>query len=283
MASWYGIVLGLSLVAIRAEAQNDSLLLRLRFTAKGYPYNFTTTVTDRHGDTLQGTEYSGAVFLHLDTTLIVPIRDSVNIITGPSSPPENPYGPSSVSFRIDSLGKFLRSVTFQQDGTVGGSTGYGGQPGFGFWQYKVVFDSIDYQSNGRAVSISTLDSGNYSWMASWGSESNFFYTEIGGQNGSGIEEDSLSIELSPYQASVTPSIREVCLFSVIANNGSLTASFAASDLNKKLEIEDLLGRVITSFNLLARQTQFRSTVFLPPGLYFARLGDQMAKFVVPPR
>jgi hypothetical protein len=51
-----------------------------------------------------------------------------------------------------------------------------------------------------------------------------------------------------------------------------------------LTILDLLGRVVITRLLTSDENSLQiPNAMLPPGYYFARLGDEVAKFVVPPR
>jgi hypothetical protein len=51
-----------------------------------------------------------------------------------------------------------------------------------------------------------------------------------------------------------------------------------------IEVLDLLSRVVAVIPIRTDDLTMDATIpQLPPGCYFARLGDQVAKFVVPPR
>jgi len=61
-------------------------------------------------------------------------------------------------------------------------------------------------------------------------------------------------------------------------------SFNSSTTAKYLNIFNLLGTIAFSTYVVTEETWTQVPIAsLPPGCYFARLGDQVAKFVVPPR
>jgi len=64
----------------------------------------------------------------------------------------------------------------------------------------------------------------------------------------------------------------------------LVSSFVISEDVRTLEIYDLLGRNAATVEVpIGAEFVELPTTFLIPGCYFARLGDQVAKFVVAPR
>ena len=255
-------------------AQSDSVLLTLHFIAPSYGYGFTTTVTDRHGNNLPGTYHSGSVYIISDTSIIIPKADSINI----------QFGSAGVGFIIDSSARLIRNLTVGQEGDVDGNTGYGGQPGGGSWQYSVKMDSICFSRVGSAIVVApTVLKGTYSWMAFWGSDYDVFYTELGGANGSGTQSDTLSIELSPVVSSVFSAkpAGPQNLSVAMDNEGFYTATFSPEPVERHLEVMNLLGRKIATLPIYSDCSSMHlPELILPPGLYFARLGNEIAKFVV---
>ncbi|HEX5317209.1 MAG TPA: hypothetical protein VFX22_11215, partial [Candidatus Kapabacteria bacterium] len=68
---------------------------------------------------------------------------------------------------------------------------------------------------------------------------------------------------------------------------SLTGGFVISSpahFNRRLEIFNTLSRKVADEVVLAGSLSLDHRISsLPPGCYFARLGDEVAKFIVPPR
>ena len=67
----------------------------------------------------------------------------------------------------------------------------------------------------------------------------------------------------------------------ITTNGIQLFEFTATSETRIIEIWNPIGAVVLRTAIGAGETSHE--ILLPPGLYFARLGDQLAKFVVPPR
>jgi len=105
-----------------------------------------------------------------------------------------------------------------------------------------------------------------------------------GISGTTFQEDSLYLELSPNNLGVSVPLKNHTNISTNANRGTIDFYYNSSFSSRSFEIVNIFGRVLlestippgnVSQKLL--QSQFA------PGCYFARLGDQVAKFVVPPR
>jgi hypothetical protein len=105
---------------------------------------------------------------------------------------------------------------------------------------------------------------------------------------SGKVMDSITIEIIPdgyLSVSQLGTLSEARPLAIVGQGTeSVLCTFSSSENIRMLEIYDLLGRnsAIIPIPSGAEYFQF-PIVSLPPGCYFARLGDQVAKFVVPPR
>ncbi|MDP4198720.1 MAG: hypothetical protein Q8922_13870 [Bacteroidota bacterium] len=75
----------------------------------------------------------------------------------------------------------------------------------------------------------------------------------------------------------------ICLVRLTLSDAS-TIAFEKSHAWRTLEILNLIGRNVGGFPIPPDCEQIQIRIAdLPPGCYFARIGNQFAKFVVPPR
>ena len=91
--------------------------------------------------------------------------------------------------------------------------------------------------------------------------------------------DSLFLQIKPSalgvrNSNLSPRIE-------FLDNGIQLFKFAYSSEARGLEICNTIGEIVSRTSISPTSTF--EELSLPPGLYFARLGDQVAKFVVPPR
>jgi hypothetical protein len=103
----------------------------------------------------------------------------------------------------------------------------------------------------------------------------------GSANWSGPVDDSICLTIAPMpKASVDGDVGSRGSLFIFLPIG-ITLNAKAS---RRLMIFNALGRIVLSTNVGAGSgTLAISYQSLPPGCYFARLGDEVAKFVVPPR
>jgi hypothetical protein len=96
--------------------------------------------------------------------------------------------------------------------------------------------------------------------------------------------DSVSIQIIPSSSLAVNS--ETGLnrqFSVRFVGSSMMITCDLGPIARPLEIIDAMGRCSCPLTIPAGQSSVNIENELSPGLYFARLGNQVAKFVVPPR
>ncbi|HEY3875846.1 MAG TPA: T9SS type A sorting domain-containing protein, partial [Candidatus Kapabacteria bacterium] len=95
----------------------------------------------------------------------------------------------------------------------------------------------------------------------------------------GSTMDSVFLEIIPS----TLKVRNAAVIPTInfLDNGIPAFEFAAFSEEHTLEIWNPIGKIVSRAIIEAGETVCEMS--LPPGLYFARLGDQVAKFIVSPR
>lgn len=186
----------------------------------------------------------------------------------------------SATFLIDTALRMIRNLIVN----------YSGKDGLHFlffddWDYYTLyFGSLPFLGN---LSDSIRLNGNYSGT---------YRTSVTGNSpsahvsGSDSGETSAPIILNfpaPVPSLVSMSViseQEKFVVSYFDVTKSLLSSFTPSDRTRELTLFDQLGVVRAKFDIPSRVNNERiSATNLPPGCYFARLGDQVAKFVVPPR
>jgi hypothetical protein len=104
---------------------------------------------------------------------------------------------------------------------------------------------------------------------------------IGSCNNVDSITDNVSFEIFSLRSAVTVPSEPAIFFRVISMPGQELFSFNVVGFERTLQISDILGKKIFTRPVPAGQTLDQEA--LPPGFYFARLGDQVAKFIVPPR
>jgi hypothetical protein len=96
--------------------------------------------------------------------------------------------------------------------------------------------------------------------------------------------DSVNLIISPPGSFVKNDLEINNYFRVTSDGVNEMFSFNSSSIGRNIEVMDMLGRIVSSISLSPSETWHEVNIAqFPPGCYFARLGDQMAKFIVPPR
>jgi hypothetical protein len=96
--------------------------------------------------------------------------------------------------------------------------------------------------------------------------------------------DSVFLQISPANSFVSNFPEQNIPFRITSDGANEFFSFNPSPNVMNIDIFNTLGMVVSTISLSQSET-WHEVPFnqLPPGIYFARLGDQVAKFVVPPR
>ncbi len=93
--------------------------------------------------------------------------------------------------------------------------------------------------------------------------------------------DSVFFEITSSSDAVADPSQGNDFFRVTSMDGREVFSYNAALFERELRVFNLLG--VTAFNIPVYSGQILTESDLPPGCYFARLGGEVAKFVVPPR
>jgi hypothetical protein len=273
-----GVVIFLSLFAGRVGAQSDSEMLILRFVGHSYFLTFSTQmyympefISAGPGPSFSVTLDSAHNFqYHISNNDT--IRDSTDYAT-------------YVNFIIDRTNSAFRNIIISFDTFNSGSGGYytyGSQS-----SYAVSLDSIHFflTADSTMKASGSFLSNFYVQAGASGDEGS---TEqfVGGVSDTGQEQDSIYLEITSLNSLVANadaiSASKLQLLWNAVSNG-IVAQFLPTNFPQTLEIADLLGRMVLSMPVSIGAESLQCPLMLPPGCYFARLGDQVAKFVVPPR
>jgi hypothetical protein len=185
-------------------------------------------------------------------------------------------------FQIDTTFGIIRNLIVTYSATVPGPLMIVSTQNYtldfdSLYYYHLSSDSIalhgDYLGNYHA-NVNGYDPNNSAWS--------------GGGSDFGTDSIRLDLYLKLPQSSFVTDLpvfeQENLAFSYSEGGNSLIASFPYYYCIRKLTIFDQLGHVRFVSDVQAGMTSEEVSLnTLPPGCYFARLGDQVAKFVVPPR
>jgi hypothetical protein len=275
-----GVVIVLLLVAGRAGAQLDSnseVSLYCSQICDGCTMIVThTSIFDTNKDTYP---YSQSLCVGYNGSFRYSGIDSVSFVDGAFV----------AEFKIDSINKCFRNISFSSYGGTGVDSAPCYQyntPGY-FAQFVVQLDSLSYKDSLGTLSAHGIFSLNANFMGlvdcgtphqSWN----------GGCRDTKLVIDTISIEIVPngyLSVSQTATIPETRSIEILDQGiESSLGIFATSEYPRTLELYDLLGRNVALIQIPS-STEFIELPIasLPPGCYFAQLGDQVAKFVVPPK
>jgi hypothetical protein len=278
-----GVVIVLSLVAGRAVAQSDSMHVNLHFVGHSYSTIVATQYYDEdpaNRGWFSGPNAEVLVPSTVDFDFEAMYSDTVRDTVAP--PNSGLASPGTwIYFTIDSENSTFSqiSLSFYQDDSTDNP--------FSIGYYESNFDSIAFIRHGAQLSVVGSFQANYNVGGIVSGPWPDSYAGYFGQLDTiGQEEDSLYIEISPFNASVSSSqssnVSELLLIWNSSAN-SIAANFPLSDSPRILEISDLLGRSEENVSVPEGIESMQLSNNIPPGCYFARLGDQVAKFVVPPR
>ena len=96
--------------------------------------------------------------------------------------------------------------------------------------------------------------------------------------------DSVFLEIFSASSLVSNFEEQGIPFRATSDGTNEIFSFNPLTKVKNIDFFNSLGAIVSSISLTPRETWHEVPLNqFPPGFYFARLGDQVAKFVVPPR
>ncbi len=279
-----GVVIVLSLVAGRVWAQSDSnTIVRLYCGSINSGCSMavaeTTTVTGSRGDSIT-------------STYTTEDGHSLSVGIGGSFPllDRSHIGMESWWLDIDTVNNLIVNLTLDKgDGRQVSQIGSGMYAG---WDHiEVVFEPIPFVRTDNLISIMP---GRYPCKFDFQSE------DQGGQGneGNGARQttysgycydtgstvDSVYLEIYPASAWVLTVPKTNTFLQGTSDGVNEIFSFNSSSIGRNLEVIDMLGRIAFSIFLPPSEAWYEVQLDqFPPGCYFARLGDQVAKFMVPPR
>lgn len=274
-------VIALSLIAGRAEAQLDS---NARVTV------ICSEIVDGCTMTVFHVYDIGA---RLDTLGSAPsyqkwglaLNDTFRYIDGPR------FG-VTFSVDVDTVNRCFRNLSLYSTYAYGaeGQCANGGGWGGGTNNLNARLDVLNYQDSLGILSAHGVYAMSVDFSAS-------YYCNVGisgheAWNGTCKDRmqvvDTISIRIVPSSyLSVPPQglmieTRDIAIRA--QGTESLLCTFPLSEYPSVLKIYDFLGRTIEVVPIPISTAYLElPTASLSPGCYFARLGDQVAKFVVPPR
>ncbi|HEX5315354.1 MAG TPA: hypothetical protein VFX22_01790 [Candidatus Kapabacteria bacterium] len=221
----------------------------------------TVTVVDPNGDTTQTYPLSYSVEASCSGAFTMKYLEEAAC----------PYWNTPMS--IDTIGHIIRGLSFYHNiDNVGESGGL-----------CVQFGPIPYKDSAGFLKAGGKFSANYDLWEEY--SSGMKYWARGGCGAIGTLTDSVNIEIQPVNSSVTQAKNVPVsnqLVVEISEGKIIILSQVIPFAINRFEVMDMLGRTIILQNLKPDEKELNIS-FLPPGCYFARLGDQVAKFVVPPR
>ncbi len=264
------IVYTFSLLTV-AQAQSGNELLVLHLAAPIEQYMFTVAWGSHIGYT-----YSGTMSLNVDTTVSIRFQDTINVSVGSYS----------IAFIIDSIHSQILKVRVKNTGPVGGYIGYYDEPGSGSWFYVADIDSIKYDRMNSAIEIlPTIAEATDTVQAAWASSIPFGSNdyEFGGNGWNGMEYDTISMELSPLNSSVSNAKPAIQNLSVQYDPNGLWKAYLSPGLTEReLDVMNIVGANIMTIRIPSGLSSIPLPSILSNGIYFVRVGNEMAKFVVMP-
>ncbi len=256
-----GAVIVLSLGAGRAGAQIDSnSVVKLWCGPVEEGCSMTVTVVSVHNyDTVETYGLSYNVSATDSGTFLLKNLEVAGCLD-PNTP-----------MTIDTVRHVIRGLSFYQ--TVDGDEAGG---------LCVQFDSIPYEDSSGFLNAHGKFSATYDLWEEYTSGQEL--EAQGGCGSYGTLTDSVNIEIRPANLSVTPSnvvTVDHPLAIEILGRELIILSRIMPSTNGRFEVMDMLGRTIILQALKPDEREININV-LPPGCYLARLGNQVAKFMVPP-
>ncbi len=272
-------VIILLFIAGRVSGQNDSMMLRFRVHAEPIHWVVTTTVSNDWDTNVTHKIYTGTIPIDFVVNQMVPHTDTVG--TAP-----NPYSAPGFGFIIDSTANLLRKFVIAAYVPTGIPLN-GAPSGQSVSHYLLTFDSIPFNRSLSSISVQPNRHATALNAYVMVSIKHAGGSEMGGWDTSGIIYDSVFLEMDKIipASVIKPTDPRGSLTVTVTDGGrTLETMFSASPYTRSFEIFDFLGKSDLKYLIPCTSSTLDLPVYhLPPGCYFARLGDQVAKFVVPPR
>lgn len=151
----------------------------------------------------------------------------------------------------------------------------------GWADLTLVFPFIPFHYKNGVIEITP---GKYLCSTSFGAFCKFGLDNVcsGSCSKTDTIMDSVFFEITPATDVVESTLESSESFRAIGMNTQEAFAYSPQPFDRSLVLCDILGRTISTILIPSGQTLNQSQN-LPPGCYFARLGNHVAKFVVPPR
>lgn len=143
----------------------------------------------------------------------------------------------------------------------------------------IYFDSIPYRdSSGSLIAQGVFTCSVEDSVIAFGSS--LHWDCDGSCTETGTALDTLALKIIPISSAVSNSTAKPH-FKLSLNGEQVTCGFQISNETRRLELSDLLGR--TQAILIPPGISSLHITSLPHGCYFARLGNEVGKFIIPSR
>ncbi|HEX5317208.1 MAG TPA: hypothetical protein VFX22_11210 [Candidatus Kapabacteria bacterium] len=189
------------------------------------------------------------------------------------------YPWQELNFRIDSVDSEIVGLTIAKREDVRGNSEYGGDI-TGFAGLSLTFPLIPFHYINNVVQI---PQGQFlCYIYAYGFAQYGMYNPCSGSCKTyDTIMDSVFFEITPARDLVEYPLEKSKYFRAISMSGQEAISYSPQPFDRTLEVLDILGRTVSIAHILSGQSL--TDLALPPGCYFTRLGNEVAKFVVPPR
>ena len=271
----------LPVLATQVTAQSNDMLLKAEFEAAPHNYSFLAIGKDDQGNPCDGVQEDGTLPNSAAGTIHVAKSDTVRGYLR-SDYSSLTYDRAGISFMIDANAMLVRNVTMSSSsGMNAGSPEQGGLAR----DYSVTFGSIPFTLDSGAIVVpSQALSGKYSWDVSFEGGTVSGCTATGRQSGSGVEVDVIGLRIQTSNLGVGKSVADIHTDALSVSYAGAEIAFKchSSGFDRSLEIADMTGRTIELLPVATGAESIRLPLSrFTNGLYFARMGDKIAKFVVP--
>jgi len=266
MKRFYLIIFLLLLPLCRAEGQTFNLHL----VGDPLPYSFEWDCSHNGGPYFDSMQMTGTIPVSFDLSAKTNVQDLLVSFSVPSQD-------TTLSFTVDTDFHALRKFTLlcvRPDDTAAGERS----------RYGIVIDSVPYTGDVGTV-INTVPGRYFAKYVSVFSlsTSNNGYTCDGGTSNQGTTWVTTLdlIYSSAALANVTSTEQPPAAFRVIPTPEGLIARYTSSEFIRTIEITNSIGVSCQKANISPGSEAIQLPP-LPRGCYFARMGNQIAKFYVLP-
>jgi hypothetical protein len=252
------------LLPVAAIAQTDSMTVHFHLWGSSIPYWFTTMITEE-GKMRTG-YHSGEMPVQAEFSVKQVLQDSFFYLWNPPN--------SGIAFIIDTQQRVIKGLRTTSQ------VNYTDHPR-GFVGCQIWYQEIPMTTNTNSFITQGKCTGEYNISAAY--YNNYLGgAEQGQWDSSGVVTDSVLIEVSYVPKSMalakrTDMVRKYLYF----DNYSSSLFFEHSNFYRIIEITNPAGGNAKRIDITPNIESI-SVGLLPPGCYFARLGTEVAKFVVMP-